>query len=453
MSDAYIADCVTQIGELQDFLTTYKNCNLNLVKIMEQICDTPLIEFDIYNVFEIQVLRETIRKMETEAATKILDMYKEIIIYIIIVYEGFEAYIGQMAEHWVKYVRRFDRLMEDALRLAIKATMQNMYKCVHGDGTMAPSPLIKMQLYLSGKNIVYLPSRTEIVDSFTTVLEEIVHILSTVPRLFEKFGLPAGGLKKFNEVIKTDADTNKLQSLIDTEIEYNLTLINDHIRMWDPYSHIWKVDKDEFMIKYREERHKASDFDELIINYSNLANAVQIQETINQIHFITLNSSELKKSIIAHCLVWQTKLGELLRIITEADIDVIYAYIEKSSVEAMTMPADLQELASAIATYERLLSEIAPFEKTFPPITDQMMTLAKFEVEKMNKDKFKAELLEQAEVFKEAAKDFCEDFYKTAPCSSDISGKDAMAQLKAYREQLNALRAQEQQIRDGLAVF
>ncbi|XP_045494772.1 dynein axonemal heavy chain 2 [Colias croceus] len=483
MSDAYIADCVTQIGELQDFLTTYKNCNLNLVKIMEQICDTPLIEFDIYNVFEIQVLRETIRKMETEAATKILDMYKEIIIYIIIVYEGFEAYIGQMAEHWVKYVRRFDRLMEDALRLAIKATMQNMYKCVHGDGTMAPSPLIKMQLYLSGKNIVYLPSRTEIVDSFTTVLEEIVHILSTVPRLFEKFGLPAGGLKKFNEVIKTDADTNKLQSLIDTEIEYNLTLINDHIRMWDPYSHIWKVDKDEFMIKYREERHKASDFDELIINYSNLANAVQIQETINQIHFITLNSSELKKSIIAHCLVWQTKLGELLRVITEADIDVVYAYIEKSSVEAMTMPADLQELASAIATYERLLSEIVPFEKTFPPITDQMMTLAKFEVEvssdmmtrhenipvvwaeylnlleeakkalEMNKDKFKAELLEQAEVFKEAAKDFCEDFYKTAPCSSDISGKDAMAQLKAYREQLNALRAQEQQIRDGLAVF
>lgn len=39
-----------------------------------------------------------------------------------------------MAEYWVKYVRRFDRLLEDALRLAIKATMQNMYKCVHGDG-------------------------------------------------------------------------------------------------------------------------------------------------------------------------------------------------------------------------------------------------------------------------------------------------------------------------------
>ncbi|XP_050668613.1 dynein axonemal heavy chain 2 [Leptidea sinapis] len=483
MSDAYIADCVVQIGELQDFLTTYKNCNLNLVKIMEKICDTPLIEFDIYNVFEIKVLRETIRNMESAAVTKILDMYKEVVVYVIIVYEGFEPYIGQMVEHWVKYVRRFDRQMEDALRLSIKATMQNMYKCLHGDGTMAPSPLIKMNLYLSGKDIIYIPTKSEIAETFTTVLEEIIHIMGTIPRLFEKFGLPAGGLKKFTEVIRNDADSNKLQSLINTEIEFNISLLLDHIRMWEPYSHIWKTDKDEFLEQYRIEGHKAADFDALIINYSNLANAVQIQETINQIHFITLNSSNLKKSIIAHCLVWQTKLGELLRRITEADIDVVYEYIERSSVEAMTMPVDLAELASAMATYERLMSEIAPFEKTFPPITDQMQTLAKFDVEcssdmqsrhenipivwteylnlleeakkalELNKDKFKAELLEQAEEFKEAAKEFCEEFYTTAPTSSDVSGKDAMAQLKAFREQLNALRAQEQQIRDGLAVF
>lgn len=39
------------------------------------------------------------------------------------------------------------------------------------------------------------------------------------------------------------------------------------------------------------------------------------------------------------------------------------------------------------------------------------------------------------------------------PTSSDISGKDAMAQINAFRGQLNALRAQEQAIRDGLAVF
>lgn len=82
---------------------------------------------------------------------------------------------------------------------------------------MAPSPLIKMDIYLSEKNrIIYDPTRHELEDTFTTVLEEIIHLLSTVPRLYEKFGLPAGGLKKFKEVITSDPDSNKLQNLIDT---------------------------------------------------------------------------------------------------------------------------------------------------------------------------------------------------------------------------------------------
>lgn len=65
------------------------------------------------------------------------------------------------------------------------------------------------------KDIYFIPTRQEIQDTFTTVLEEIVHIMSTIPRLYEKFGLPAGGFRKFKDVIQSDPDTNKLQSLID----------------------------------------------------------------------------------------------------------------------------------------------------------------------------------------------------------------------------------------------
>ncbi|KAG7305948.1 hypothetical protein JYU34_008511 [Plutella xylostella] len=483
LSDAYIADCVTQIGELQDFLTTYKTCNVNLAKIMEKICDTPLIEFDIYNVFDIKDLRATIREMQLSAIEKILEMYKEIITYIIIVYEGFETQINQMADYWIKYVRRFDKQLEDALRLLVKASMQNMYRCLHGDGTMAPSPLIKMDLFLIDNNITYIPSRIEIYDTFTTILEEIIHIISTIPRLYEKFALPSGGLKRFYEVITDDNDINQLQSLIDIEIELNLDQIHEHIRLWDPFSHIWKVDKDAFLENYKGERHAAFDFDQLITNYIDLANGVQIQETVYQIHFITLNSSELKKSIIKHCHKWQTKLGELLRQITEEDIDKVYDYVEQSSEEVMRMPQNLGELASSIATYERLMSEINKVQQTFPPITEEITTLAKFEVNvgadiisrhenipviwaeylalleeakkqlEANKDRFKTQLLEQAELFKEAAKEFCEDFYTNAPTTSELSGKEALAQLQAFRDHLNLLREQEQAIRDGLAVF
>lgn len=65
----------------------------------------------------------------------------------------------------------------------------------------------------------------------------------------------------------------------------------------------------------------------------------------------------------------------MLRKITEADIDEIYTYVEKSSEEAMRMPANLKELASSIAAYERLMSDIPRVEQTFPPITEKMLTL------------------------------------------------------------------------------
>lgn len=60
---------------------------------MEKICDTPLAEFDIYNVFDIKDFRHSVRKMQDAASSKILEMYKEIITYLVIVYEGFEAQI------------------------------------------------------------------------------------------------------------------------------------------------------------------------------------------------------------------------------------------------------------------------------------------------------------------------------------------------------------------------
>jgi hypothetical protein len=92
---------------------------------------------------------------------------------------------------------------------------------------MAPSPLIKMNLYLTGKDVTYLPSRNEIQYSFSTILQGIILIMDSIPRLFEKFSLPAMGLRRFCDVIRVDTDSNKLQSLIDEGL-YSYVVIIPH---------------------------------------------------------------------------------------------------------------------------------------------------------------------------------------------------------------------------------
>lgn len=73
--------------------------------------------------------------------------------------------------------------------------------------------------------------------------------------------------------------------------------------MWDPYMHIWKVDKDEFLENYRAENHTAAEFDNLIINYSNLANSVQVQETVNQVILQLFVENCVSFLIILFCLI------------------------------------------------------------------------------------------------------------------------------------------------------
>lgn len=67
-----------------------------------------------------------------------------------------------MAEQWIKCVGSFDRLMEEALKICVRNSLQSMYEALHGDGTTAPSPVLKLFANLKNNrvsryyNILYL---------------------------------------------------------------------------------------------------------------------------------------------------------------------------------------------------------------------------------------------------------------------------------------------------------
>lgn len=73
--------------------------------------------------------------------------------------------------------------------------------------------------------------------------------------------------------------------------------------MWDPYAHIWEVDKEAFLAKYLEEKHKAIEFDNLIITYTDLANTVQVQETVNQVNNIKYQNVFIIAMLIVRLLL------------------------------------------------------------------------------------------------------------------------------------------------------
>lgn len=100
---------------------------------------------------------------------------------------------------------------------------------------------------------------------------------------------------------------------------------------WEPFRDLWEVDKDKFIVRYERESPSALLFDSNIARYTEMANNVQIQDSVSAVHFMQINCSDLKQSVINHCLEWQQKLCDLLHKMTEAKLNDLYQYINLNS--------------------------------------------------------------------------------------------------------------------------
>lgn len=106
---------------------------------------------------------------------ELLKLYNEIVDHIVTVYRGFEAYLDgvrtlrfnliylfktnkfiQIAEEWMDYITKLDRLIEEALGNCAKNSFSTLYDRVHGSGTIEPSPLVRLNLDLRANKVCNL---------------------------------------------------------------------------------------------------------------------------------------------------------------------------------------------------------------------------------------------------------------------------------------------------------
>lgn len=114
------------------------------------------------------------------------------------------------------------------------------------------------------------------------------------------------------------------------EVTVNVQQIQEYIKIWDPFRDMWEVDKEMFIERYERQNPNADMFDSNIGRYSEVANNVQMQETVTAVHFIVVNSVDLKKEIIEHCIQWQEKLCKLLYKLTSERVNYIYDYMKEN---------------------------------------------------------------------------------------------------------------------------
>ena len=103
---------------------------------------------------------------------------------------------GDVHSHWLNYTERMDRMVEEAFRLNIKWSLQELSRAVNGDGKTLPNPLFKVKVVLTDK-IEFSPSIDELEGYICSISSHLIETVSEFKRLPE---ILASGKRKGRQV-------------------------------------------------------------------------------------------------------------------------------------------------------------------------------------------------------------------------------------------------------------
>ncbi|XP_078526452.1 dynein axonemal heavy chain 2 isoform X1 [Lissotriton helveticus] len=488
-SNLFLADCRLHASRVQAIVEEYKMSNVTIARYAKQISELLLVYIDdkrVYKDLEFEAHQEDHRK---NIRQKLMTIHVEISVLMKQVYEVFKNDGPEVQQHWINYTEKMDRLVEEAFRLNIKWSLQELSKAINGDSKTTPNPLFRVMVILqndfpgSTAQVEFSPTLAELARAVNGICGQIINTVSRFRRLPDILTKKKSERDPIHTVMERDEDIKKVQAQISSGMSANATHLQTYLKTWDSYREIWEINKDSFIRRYQRLNPPVSSFDADIARYTEVANNVQKEETVLNIQFVLLDCSHLKFSLVQHCNEWQNKFTTLLSEMASTKLQDLDAYLKENAERVSQPPQTLDELGTSLRLHETLQNEMPKIEAQIPPIHEQFAILEKYEVAineivqnrllslnsvwlafqqsiidsdgmlNKSKEKFKTGLIQSAEEFKKKAHTVLEEFSTNGPFSSNISYDAALEQLGAIREMLAAMKAEENSIRSGLGIF
>ncbi|XP_072006034.1 dynein axonemal heavy chain 2 [Engystomops pustulosus] len=488
-SSAFINDCLLHASKIQQIVDNYKASNLNISRCAQTISETLLLHVDGKQVFRDLEFQEVQEEHRRVIYGRLQSLHDDICSLMRATYEVFRSDGPEVQQHWVNYTEQIDRLIEEAFRLNIKWSLQELSKAINGDTKTTQSPLFRVMVVLqndlpgSTAEVEFSPTLLQLANIVTSVGSEIFTTLSKFRRLPDILTKRKSQRDPIHSILERDEEIKKIQAQISAGMAANASLLQAYLKTWDSFRMIWEPQKDTLIRRYQRLNPMVSAFDADIARYTELANNVQKQETVQSIQFVMLDCSQLKFSLVQHCNEWQNKFTGLLRTMATEKLLELYNYLSHNADSVVKPPQTLEELSQSLTLYDTLQNDLSKTEAQIMPIHDQFEILKKYEVVveesvlqtldslnkawlsfqqslidsesmlKKSKEKFKTSLIHTAEEFKKKSRSLLEEFGDNGPFSSSVGCEPALEQIGTFRNMMDTLKEEENSIRSGLGMF
>ncbi|PVD19154.1 hypothetical protein C0Q70_21718 [Pomacea canaliculata] len=483
VSDFFVAECRLHASKIQVNVDDYKGANMQISSMCVKISEMLLVKTDSKIVYEDLKFDEDQARHRENIQKRLKQIHDDIISSMRQTFSIFQNDGTEVQQHWHRYTEKMDRMVEEAFRLNIKWSLQELSKAINGDGKSAPNPLFRVKVVLEGDKVEFSPTLKQVATVVGNIGPYLTKAISDIPRLPNVLTKRKSQKDPIHEVIGRDDETKKIQNVISAGMQANAQNLQAYLATWDNYREIWEIQKDAFIRRYQKLNPQVSSFDADIGRYTEVANNVQTQETILNIQFVLLDCSPLKMAILAHCQEWQNKFTTLLSEIAISCLRDLNFFLKDNAHRVSQPPQTLDELGESLTLWDKLNADKPTIEAKFEPLSEQFAILEKYEVPvpeevivmhndlgnewvrfqqslveaeqmlKKHKERFRSNLLAQSEEFKKQVAGLMDEFQAKGPFTSNISTSDALETIQTIRSQLNSLKEQEQQLRRGLGIF
>ena len=488
ITEYFIKDCRKFSHDVQNIVSDFSDSNVKIQKYCNAMAEMLLCSIEqkkIYDLAEFEQAQDSFHKIVQE---KLKNIHDQVRATLLTLYEYFRADGREVQVFWSRFIEKVDEKVEEALRVTVKRSLQEMSRAINGEGKSKDSsgevhPLFKVNVVLENQKVEFNPALLKLDEQVNQISRNMISTISVIVRLSDSLGeVNASDTSVFDAIARED-DILKIFVSIQNGMTANATKCQAYIRNWDSYREIWEINKDAFIRRYAKLKPQMSTFDADINRYNEVANNAQKEETYTNVNFVRLDCSPLKHTIVSHCSTWQNKLTTLLNTNASTELSELNEMFLSKTRVLRTAPANLDQLSELVNLLNQLQVEIPNIQARFVPIREQYQILEKYEVAVKDtekdqlevlptqwgaflqtvgeaekalidyKAKFKTELLNSVDEFAKTVNQTKEDFMSKGPFGAAFEVQEALNLIEDYRQQLSMLASTERNLRKGLGVF
>ncbi|XP_065175861.1 dynein axonemal heavy chain 2-like isoform X2 [Sycon ciliatum] len=487
--DTFITECRSQTKATQALVDAYKLAEKALYESCQKISELLLFKVDPHHVYEEDEFKEDQQRHRTQTQQKIHRLHSEIVgilerTYLVCQFVGDSS---EIKKHWMAYLEKMDSVLEEACRLNVKWSLQELSHTIQGDKKTPPRPLIRVYATLEetgdGPTVGYMPSLKGLHETFSKLASCLPTCMSVVQRLPQSLLKIQSTKKPIASILEADSEMDKFKQAISAGVIRSGDEIRAYVTEWDEHRDMYRIQKDSFIRRYKALNQPISAFEADISRYNEVSLALSRKETVTNIQSVVLDLNPLCQAINDHVVGWVERFISLLNSMAMETLNGLHSYMAENTERMTQVPKNLDELTNSMDHLEVLRASTAEKEEEFEPLLDRFRVLENHEFEitpdvrikidsldrcwknylqclddsdamlKQTKESFRAGLLQSAEELKRNVMQACDDFQHKGPYSNAVSTQDALGFIANMRETLRRLNKDESDVRRGLGLF